>query len=301
MGVTLDSLRFLLSAKESGVVFENLVSIGRQNLAMSHTELQYVLDHMDSDAIENIIDRYADKLFECLGAKSVQSLDYSAYEGATLIHDMNQPIGGELKERFDLVFDGGSLEHIFNFPISMKNCMEMVKIGGHLILHTPANNYFGHGLYQFSGELFYRVLSPENGFQVKRMIAAEDTSSGRWFEVFDSKTANSRIEVINALPVSLLVLAQRTQHCEIFAQLPQEHNYEVAWAKPRKVSQSSARNRNFIIVGAKQALMKVSPSILDSLRSTYSAYRKRRRELEKIKMKSFANQNYFRPIDKNHP
>ena len=52
--------------------------------------------------------------------------------------------------------------------------MKMVKTGGHLMLFTPANNYFGHGFYQFSPELFYRVLSKENGFEVRRMVVLED-------------------------------------------------------------------------------------------------------------------------------
>jgi 2-polyprenyl-3-methyl-5-hydroxy-6-metoxy-1,4-benzoquinol methylase len=57
------------------------------------------------------------------------------------------------------VFDGGTLEHIFDYPTAIKNCMKMVKPGGHLLLTTPANNWFGHGFYQFSPELFYSFVS----------------------------------------------------------------------------------------------------------------------------------------------
>src|SRR5438477_418150 len=79
-------------------------------------------------------------------------------------HDMNEPIPDKFKETYTAVLDGGSLEHVFNFPVAIKNCMEMVKVGGHYLAITPANNFFGHGFYQFSPELYFTVLSKENGF-----------------------------------------------------------------------------------------------------------------------------------------
>ena len=78
---------------------------------------------------------------------------------------MNLPIGDDLKRKFSVVIDGGTLEHVFNFPVAIKNCMQMLDVGGHFFVHTMANNFMGHGFYQFSPELFYRVFSPENGFR----------------------------------------------------------------------------------------------------------------------------------------
>jgi len=72
------------------------------------------------------------------------------------------------------VIDGGTLEHVFNFPVAIKNAMQMVRAGGRLSLSPPANNYFGHGFYQFSPELFYRVLSAEKRVPLERMIALVD-------------------------------------------------------------------------------------------------------------------------------
>ena len=69
-----------------------------------------------------------------------------------------------LKNKYTLVIDGGCLEHIFNFPVAIKNCMEMLQEGGHFIGITPANNLMGHGFYQFSPELYFRIFSKENGF-----------------------------------------------------------------------------------------------------------------------------------------
>ena len=51
--------------------------------------------------------------------------------------------------------------------------MEMVKRGGHFIGVTTLNNFCGHGFYQFSPELYYRVFAPGNGFEVVKMYVCE--------------------------------------------------------------------------------------------------------------------------------
>ena len=89
-------------------------------------------------------------------------MDFSAYEGAAILHDLNEPVGDELKEKFTFVLDGGTLEHIFNFPVAITGAMEMVAVGGHLAIVTGGNNFFGHGFYQFSPELFFRAFNLEN-------------------------------------------------------------------------------------------------------------------------------------------
>jgi hypothetical protein len=92
----------------------------------------------------------------------VVTLDNSAYEGAAIVIDLNAPLPDALKNRFTAVIDGGCLEHIFNFPQAIKNSMEMLSIGGHFLGITPANNFCGHGFYQFSpGALFSHFLRSE--------------------------------------------------------------------------------------------------------------------------------------------
>ena len=87
---------------------------------------------------------FADDVLLPLGYH-VDSMDASDYEGANIVHDLNLPIPPALRERYDLVWDGGTLEHIFNFPVAIFNAMHMVKVGGHLLLETPTNNQCGHG------------------------------------------------------------------------------------------------------------------------------------------------------------
>jgi len=197
MGIDIDVAKFLLSAREREVDFRRSLMLGNQKfdfLKYDYQSLSDVFKLKDFTRMETGAD-----FLRFLGAKEVSAMDFSDYEGAAILHDLNEPIGDDLKEKFSFVLDGGTLEHIFNFPVALANAMEMVEIGGHLIIITGGNNFLGHGFYQFSPELFYRALSEENGFWVKRMIAAE--VGGKWFEVADPKQIKGRVELINEKPV----------------------------------------------------------------------------------------------------
>ena len=96
------------------------------------------------------LEDYADNYLELiLETHDIKALDYSAYEGCDIVHDLNTPIGPELHGRFDAVIDGGCLEHIFNVPMALANYMNLVRNGGSLFIATMANNHMGHGFYQF--------------------------------------------------------------------------------------------------------------------------------------------------------
>ena len=132
--------------------------LGRQDFYPDASVLQKLLDSREAghsaDRFLAESKNYAEKLFEFLGAEEVVAIDNSSYEGAGIVADMNAPINASLKDRFSAIIDGGCLEHVFNFPQAIRNCMEMLSVGGHFIGITPANNFCGHGFYQFSPELY---------------------------------------------------------------------------------------------------------------------------------------------------
>jgi len=175
---------------------------------------------------------YAEPLLECLGGKSIDSIDNSNYEGCTKQHDMNEAVPEEWHESYDLVYDGGALEHIFNVPQVLANYMQLARVGGHLIISSMANNYCGHGLYQFSPEFFYRALAPANGYVVERLALYEFAPYAPFFDVPDPASIRSRIELSNEwLGVGVLVLARRTEPVHPFARWPQQSDYSAAWAE----------------------------------------------------------------------
>ncbi len=181
MGLDINGTRFLLYARALGVDFARTAMIGRQGLYLSRRDLKdsfqafgYVVNDELIDHIFTKSDRYAEPLLTYLGARDVHSFDFSAYEGATHLCDMNREVPAGAKEHYTTVLDGGSLEHVFNFPMAIRNCMEMVRVGGHYLGITPANNFMGHGFYQFSPEMYFSVFTRENGFELISLVAFED-------------------------------------------------------------------------------------------------------------------------------
>src|SRR5207248_4197894 len=150
MGIPKATAHFLIEAKQGGVSFERTATVGRQHLMVGPWQLARALSRAgllkDHKSFYRNLEEspwYADPLFNVLGATELTAIDISDYEGATVTADLNRPVPRELRERFSVLFDGGSLEHIFHATKALQNYMEMIAIVGHLLITTPGNNMFG--------------------------------------------------------------------------------------------------------------------------------------------------------------
>lgn len=265
MGITLAAAEFLAEAAAGGVRFERTLTVGRQFLLVSPDRLWPVLQkhglqpNQSKPAFRRQVgwQPWSDPLFRLLGASNVEAIDASGYEGASIIHDLNEPVPRELHERFDLVVDCGTLEHIFNVPVALKSYMEMVRVGGHLILYLPANNQFGHGFYQFSAELFYSVLSEENGYEVQRMLICHDDfytvhrfrglghvspAHGPRYEVADPRVVRQRVELLDDPPNMVMVQAKRMARKSVFERPPEQSDYLGLWDAHEAVVEGQRAN-----------------------------------------------------------
>ena len=300
MGVNWHHVKALISARRAGVRFDRTLTVGRLNLFIPPHDLRELVRALEPELYSRYDQflaehpAYAEPVYRLLGAQEVESIDASGYENATHVHDLNAPIPEHLKGRYDFVDDGGTIEHVFHFPQAIKNCMEMVKVGGSLQLHVPANNMSGHGFYQFSPDLFYRVLSEENGFAVDRMIAYEAFDGSQWYEVADPKRVNSRIELVSRpVPVLLLVRARRTAaDVPIFATTPQQSDYVATWdrgnepnARPM-VGEAPSGVRGWV----KRVMGRVSPGMLRRVRFRKTARGSRGRSFE-------SQPQFFKPVE----
>jgi hypothetical protein len=96
------------------------------------------------------------ELFEGLGLGAPTSLDVSDYEGAQVLFDLNaDDLPAALQSAFNLVFNGGTLEHVFNVANALTNISRMVRAGGAVLHVFPLHNWVDHGFYQFSPTLAY--------------------------------------------------------------------------------------------------------------------------------------------------
>ncbi len=247
MGVTKADCTFLFYGKSIGIDFDRTCMLGRLKLYMKVEEIKDFLLKYKNNSEEinkaNFVDEYSEPLFNILGAANVDSIDISAYEKATIIHDLNTPISATLHNSFSCIIDGGTLEHVFNFPVAIKSCMEALKVGGHFIGISPANNQMGHGFYQFSPELYYRIFSEENGFRINKMLlSADSVSETQWYEVVDPKSVRSRVTVVNNYPLTLRFIAEKISHQNVFVSSPQQIDYVNVWNNFE--SQGVAKHKN---------------------------------------------------------
>jgi hypothetical protein len=298
MGLDTNGIKFLLSSRRKGVSFRSTLMVGRQILNLDFREFRENLQGFSLYQSDNQVEGfladsggYAENFLRFLGAESSDSLDYSAYEGANILQDMNFTIPDELKGKYSTVLESGSLEHIFNFPQSMANCMEMVEEGGHLLIITPVNNIMGHGFYQFSPEVFYRILNESNGFIIEQMLIFEYSPEEKWFQVEDPKKVRCRVELMNSSATYLCVRARRLKLMPLFERYPYQSDYEDAWEGRENYYSKIARDRDSVESGysiseSRKFLKKLVP---DFILNVYRAYRQARR----VKF----NPEFYREID----
>ena len=108
-----------------------------------------------------------ESFFRRLGFTGVDSLDVSDYEGAGIVHDLNEPVPEELHGRYDVVFDGGTLQHVFHQPRLMANLHALTAPSGRVIHGlVPCHNFVDHGFYTFS-PTFFQDFYARNGWQIE--------------------------------------------------------------------------------------------------------------------------------------
>lgn len=238
MGLDVNAVRFILEAKARGVSFDRVATIGRQTLFIDVDTLARTLEayhipvsRQQVSAMLTDSGGFCEALLQFLGAKQVCSIDMSPYQSATVLHDMNRPLLGALKNQFSVVIDGGSLEHVFNFPQAIANCIEMLRVGGHYLASSPSNNFMGHGFYQFSPELFYRVFSRANGFEMERMVVYQECWPYVWYDVRDPEQLGARVTLVNRYPTYLLVQSRKVDSKPLFEPVPQQSDYVNVWQR----------------------------------------------------------------------
>jgi len=260
MGISGTALKFFLYCKrEFSVNFSVTATLGRQGLYGSinnsnSKSIDELLKHMDTGTPRSIFkEPYCEQLLSHLGADLVESFDYSAYEGCTFIHDMNTPLPETHKNKYTLVYDGGASEHMFNVPVVYKNIMDMTVVGGHVITSVPANNFCGHGFYQFSPEFFFNLFSEKNGFEVKLLSYAHEVppyQSKLWI-IQNPVLLKRRVKINTFKPTLLYACARKIAEVPELT-IPQQSDYEnVSWVLQENGSAQMKRNDALIWLASK--------------------------------------------------
>lgn len=200
MGIDIHALHFLRNAKKKKPLGDT-ITIGRQTLYVINSIVKRIvgtkLSYNDQPYCEEL-------LKEDFGAIRVDSIDYSAYENATYVHDMNKPLPADLRGKYDTVYDGGCLEHIYNAPQALENCSLLCRPGGQILHILPTNNFCGHGFWQFSPELFFSLYSESNGYKETEVFVADLSDTRKWYQV-TAPSNGRRVTISSATEMYVLV------------------------------------------------------------------------------------------------
>lgn len=203
MGLTNSEIIQILQHKKSYKTEKpSLCMIGKQNILIQWNkfvrELKSFEFEYDEELLKNIkgikpIDAFT--FFKMLKFGEVSALDYSDYEGADILFDLNSSdIPHELKEKYDFVINGGTLEHIFNISNAIKNISELAKVGGIIYHVSPLAGWIDHGFFSIS-PTFYIDYYQENKWEIKSVKIEFLNESGSSLYSQDCRLFSNSLEI----------------------------------------------------------------------------------------------------------
>lgn len=182
MGLGRGSVKFLIREALRKPFQGRILTLGKQDVWIDQCELESIAREFRYPLVATSIDPLCQKaenkekelisdvyLFARLGFGECKSIDYSNYEGADYVFDLNQPEPPkQLIETFDFILDGGTLEHVFHLPNALRNIFLFAKQGSRIVHISPSSNHMDHGFYMFSPTLFWDFYEV-NKFKLNEM------------------------------------------------------------------------------------------------------------------------------------
>jgi len=172
MGIDCVLFERLVTLSGQGLAPKRAVMLGRQGLKIERAHARRYSEALkraglDMSRFELLQeDGFSETMFRKLGFGDIEAADFSDYEGATILQDLNEPLEPGLAGQFDFVFDGGTIEHVFNVPQALENVFQMLAPGGIFVSANGLNGWAGHGLYQFNPELVWTYWRRGRGCEV---------------------------------------------------------------------------------------------------------------------------------------
>jgi hypothetical protein len=185
-----------------------------------------------------------------LGATSVESVDYSDYEDATYVADLNVPYAHP--KTYDSVFDFGSTEHIFDVASVFRNIIGLCGVGGTIVHVLPVNNLSGHGFYQFCSDLMFDLYSARNGFDETEVFYASSMEDRFWYRT-PVLAPGTRLEFVSIEPIVLVCIARKARDVDTL-DVQQAYCQELWTDTGKPVVRAVERNR---LAGVKALLRRM--------------------------------------------
>lgn len=233
MGIDRSALNAILLSCKYIKNKTNLLTLGRQQI---HTIKESNIDignKFNIDLREINYGNYCEQFFQSIGFENVDSIDNSNYENAKYVHNLNYPILKEFKNKYDYIYDGGTTEHIFNIPQVFENIIDMLNIDGLFVSVTCNNNFSGHGMYQFSPELYLSCFNKKYGMEIIDIYIGENGKTSNEWKNVNSFNGYRNIEKVNStLETYIIIIARKISNERelLLKHCPNQYSYsEFDW------------------------------------------------------------------------
>ena len=224
MAITIHTYKLLKYFEKEIKNFGDILSLGRLDILISKADFKKF-------NIPEINEGFVSKnSFFNFKFNSIESIDFSEFENANIIHDLNVPLKNHQK-KYDTVIDFGTSEHIFNVFQNFKNISDLCKTNGYILYCLPANNNCGHGFYQFSPEFFFQLYREENGYSNIEIYLIDMLEKNKFYQV-NNYTYKERLDFNSKVPLYIAVKAKKineTNFKNIF-----QSDYENQWSNEKK-------------------------------------------------------------------
>lgn len=184
--VLLRTLQFLKHL-DGGIQNKSFLMLGKQEMHLHEAFLDVLFESGIIDDKtkfgENELEDSVE-FFKAFGFKEVHALDVSDYEGADIIFNLNDDLPENLFEKFDIVFDGGCIEHVFDIAKALSNMVKLAKKGGYIFnTNNPVYNYVHNTFYNISPMMFLDFYSANKHSVIDCSLItylAEDIETRAW-------------------------------------------------------------------------------------------------------------------------
>lgn len=190
------------------------------------------------------------KLLKAKGVDQIYSLDLFD-DKADIQHDLNLPIPKKEIGKYKVVFDMGSIEHVFDTKQCLQNYFSLVKKGGLLAIVTPVNGYCRHGYHVFNPEMFQDALK-QNGFEI--VCQKYSTSTG-----IQLSQPNVKKDVL------IWLVAKKVKQIKKF-QIPQQSGWDELYKKGQSQIEPNFSDKViFYLKRLKRVFFKIMPRFIQRL------------------------------------
>ena len=232
MGISKTTSTLLCELADQGLFKGKLLQLGVQRISPESKKLVKI---RSVKLGLNSVQKGAGKLrfWTALGFEKVRGLDYDDFEGADIVCDLNLPIGEDNIEKFDVIFDGGTMEHVFNVKCFLENIDRLLVIGGIVIHEVPSSNAIDHGFYSFSPTLFFDYYTKQGYEIIEILLVAKNMYRAKVYEYFPKKSGSVISENWGKRNVNVWCVARKVSGRSNF-EIPQQNKYVNAWSSAQQ-------------------------------------------------------------------